>query len=436
MPRSALFSPKLTTLALGASALSLVVSIIVYPDQAFQSSLQGLQLWWKLVFPALLPFLIITELMRGLGLLHGLGALMEPLFRILFRIPGVGGLVMAVSFTAGMPAGAAIVSTLRKSKLVTRDEGERLLAASHLLSPIILVSVIGVGFLHSAAAGLALAVIHYGSALVLALVQRIQSQRRSADAGHAAACDSRNPQLLPIASPQQEGYARSFWLTLERARSDDGRTFGKLLGDAVSSGVQQLFVIGGCMMMFSVLLSAVQLSGIFEVTAAAVASLSRDMDPSALSSLLAAFTTGLTEPHLGASRVAERIGLADGGGTVLGYAVLSFLLAWGGFSTHAQVSSFTASTDLRFRKFLSARLLHGAIAFVGTVLIWTPLNRYFQEESTLSVWSPIVSLRTGWTLDQDRWWPFISPLMLQFSSTLLVLLVLSVFAAFLFKRGR
>ncbi|MED4609598.1 sporulation protein, partial [Paenibacillus validus] len=106
MPRlSSLFSPKFTTLLLGASALALVISIILFPDLAFQSSLQGLQLWWKLVFPALLPFLILTEMLRGLGALHALGVLLEPLFRILFRVPGIGGFVMAIAFTAGMPAG-------------------------------------------------------------------------------------------------------------------------------------------------------------------------------------------------------------------------------------------------------------------------------------------------------------------------------------------
>lgn len=43
------------------------------------------------MFPALLPFLIITELLRGMGVLHGLGALMEPLLRALLRLPGAGG---------------------------------------------------------------------------------------------------------------------------------------------------------------------------------------------------------------------------------------------------------------------------------------------------------------------------------------------------------
>ncbi|SDD95972.1 sporulation integral membrane protein YlbJ [Paenibacillus sp. UNCCL117] len=417
---SALISPRLTTFLLGAGALAFVVSIIVFPDQAFRSSLQGLQLWWKLVFPALLPFLILTELLRGLGLLHGIGVLLEPLFRVVLRIPGIGGFIMAIGFTAGMPAGAAAVGTLRKNGQLTRDEGERLLAASHLLSPVILISVVGVGFLHSAAAGLALAVIHYGSALLLALFHRMRLPSDAETTSYPR---------------DNTGYIRRFFITLEDARARDGRTFGKLLGDAVSSGVQQLFVIGGCMMMFSVLLQAVSLTGATQAIASALQPAGAGkllQDPGAF---LSAAVAGLLEPHLGAFAISQQLN-NGASGAVWGYAALSALLAWGGLSSHAQVSSFTAATDLRFSRFMLARLQHGVIAYLVTLVVWHPLYAYFGRDATVSAWAPSLSQHNGWLLEQDRWWPFISPMMLQFGSTLLVMLVLSVFAAFLFHRGR
>ncbi|WP_127604608.1 nucleoside recognition domain-containing protein [Paenibacillus validus] len=424
MPRlSSLFSPKFTTLLLGASALALVISIILFPDLAFQSSLQGLQLWWKLVFPALLPFLILTEMLRGLGALHALGVLLEPLFRILFRVPGIGGFVMAIAFTAGMPAGAAAIGGMRKDGQLTRDEGERLLAVSHLLSPVILISVVGVGFLHSAPAGLALAVIHYGSALLMALAHRLRAERAS------------EARSVYDTQPGERGFLSRFWHTLEDARSRDGRTFGKLLGDAVSSGVQQLFVIGGYMMMFSVLLQAIPLTGMIDGLTSIVVAVVSDIGQGEAASLLTALMTGIIEPHLGAYAMTQQVG-PPGSASSLGYAALSALLAWGGLSTHAQVRSFTAATDLRFVRFLSARLQHGGIAFVLTLVAWRPLLQYFQEGAAVSTWAPIAAWNGGWSLEQNQGWPFISPMMLQFGSVLLVMLVLSVFAAFLFRRGR
>lgn len=407
-----LLSPRLTTSFLGAAALALVISIILFPAQAFQASLQGLNLWWKLVFPALLPFLIVTELLRGMGVLHGLGALMDPLLRVLLRLPGIGGWVLSLGFTAGMPAGAAAVGALRTDGLLTREEGERLLAVSHISSPVFMVSVVGVGFLGSPASGLALAVIHYTAALLMAVLHRF-------DAGRHA----------PVKKYARKGWLSHSFQAFYEAKARDGRTFGKLLGDAVFSGVQQLFIIGGCMMMFSVMIHALSLSGLPEVLAAAV-SLSGTRSNDALS-LVSALITGFFEPHLGAYAMAQAAGASH---SSFLYALLSLLLAWGGLSTHAQVKSLTVSTDLRYSRFVLSRIHHGGIAFVLTLLAWKPLIGWMsQEQPVLASYRAVSS---GWSDGNSSLWPFISPMMLQFGTIILILLVFSVFTAFLFYRGR
>ncbi|MBP1156057.1 MULTISPECIES: nucleoside recognition domain-containing protein [unclassified Paenibacillus] len=408
----ALLSPRLTTLFLGAAALALVISIILFPAQAFQASLQGLNLWWKLVFPALLPFLIVTELLRGMGVLHGLGALMEPLLRILLRLPGIGGWVLSLGFTAGMPAGAAAVGTLRTDGLLTREEGERLLAVSHISSPVFMVSVVGVGFLGSPAAGLSLAIIHYTAALLMAVLHRF-------DAGRHASVKK---------------YARKGWLShsfqaFYEAKARDGRTFGKLLGDAVFFGVQQLFIIGGCMMMFSVMIHALSLSGLQEALASAVSLLGTRSNDAL--SLVSALITGFFEPHLGAYAMAQA---ASASHSSFFYALLSLMLAWGGLSTHAQVKSLTASTDLRYSRFVLSRIHHGGIAFVLTLLSWKPLIGWTSQEQP--VLANYRAASSSWSDGNSSLWPFISPMMLQFGTIILILLVLSVFSAFLFYRGR
>lgn len=406
-----LLSPRLTTLYLGAAALALVISIILFPDQAFQASLQGLTLWWKLVFPALLPFLIITELLRGMGVMHGLGALMEPLLRVLLRLPGAGGWVISLGLIAGMPAGAAAAGALRKDGLLTREEGERLLAVSHMSSPVFMVSVVGVGFLGSPAAGLSLAFIQYASALLMAVFHRFDSGRNASAKKYAG-----------------KGWISHSFQAFHEARDRDGRTFGKLLGDAVSSGVQQLFIIGGCMMMFSVLVHALSLSGLPMALASAVSLLKNSGDALPL---ISALLTGLLEPHLGAYAMAQIAGASH---SSFFYALLSMLLAWGGLSTHAQVKSLTVSTDLRYWHFVRSRIHHGSIAFVLTLVSWKPLTGWMSQEQP--VLASYGFSGSDWNAGHDGLWPFISPMMLQFCTVILILLVLSVFAAFLFYRGR
>lgn len=400
-------SPRATTYLLGAGALTLIVSIILHPDRAFQASLQGLTLWWKYVFPALLPFLMITEIMRGLGGIHWLGVLMEPLLRALLRLPGVGGWAIALGFTAGAPAGASAVGALRRDGQLSRDEAERLLAVSHLMSPVLMITVVGVGFLHHAAAGLALALIHYAAALIMILLYRRQA---------APAPNIRKP--LPAG-----GVFRRAFAALEEAKRQDGRAFGRLLGDSVMTSVQQLFVLGGYIMMFSVLLQMIASSGLLP----SLPPMADGQNGSGWT-ITGALAAALLEPHLGAYALSH----AEAPGS-WPYALLSLMLAWGGLSVHAQTVTFMAGTDLRYSRFLMARLIHGGIAFVLTLAAWQPLLKWLSGSAASAV-SAFPAANAGLTAEPHSLWPLISPMMLQFGVVLLILLVLSVFAAFLFKR--
>ena len=108
------------------STITLVISIILFPQEAFEASLQGLNIWWEVVFPANLPFFIAAELLIGFGVVHFLGVLLEPIMKPFFRVPGTGGFVMAMGLSSGYPMGAKLTVRLREQGLITRSEGERL----------------------------------------------------------------------------------------------------------------------------------------------------------------------------------------------------------------------------------------------------------------------------------------------------------------------
>jgi sporulation integral membrane protein YlbJ len=418
-----LMSPqRFTTLLLGCLALLLVLSIIIFPERAFQSSLQGLTIWWKLVFPALLPFLIITEIVRGMGFLHALGVLLEPLLRLVFRLPGIGGWAIALGFTAGAPSGAIAIGELRRGNMVTREEAERLMSLSHVANPIMLITVVGVGFLQNAKLGLVLALIHYGAAIVLGLFQRFTSKP---DPSAPRINANRDTGLL--GSPGL--FYRSI-AVLKSAQAADGRTFGKLLGDSVIVSVQHLMAIGGVIMMFSVLVQVITLTQVASYGAAALSSLGL-ASQSGTEALLMALLSGIFEMHLGAYAIGQSNLIPN----VWLYAGLSALLAWGGLSAHAQVKSFIYNTDIRYSAFLRSRLIHAAISFFSTLMLWRSIYRWVSEGT-----SPVFlqSTNTGYVskladIHGIHLWPLLSPLMMWFGGLLLALLLLSVFTAFIWR---
>ncbi|MMZ62896.1 Sporulation integral membrane protein YlbJ [compost metagenome] len=70
--------PRLiSTLAIALGAVMVLTGVLLAPEEVFKASSQGLKLWWTIVFPAMLPFLMLSEMLLALGIVHGLGVLLH-----------------------------------------------------------------------------------------------------------------------------------------------------------------------------------------------------------------------------------------------------------------------------------------------------------------------------------------------------------------------
>lgn len=331
--------------AAGAAAVLLAAAIVLAPESSFNASLAGLKLWWSIVFPALLPFLILSEMLAASGFVHGIGVLLEPLMKRLFRLPGAGGWTLVLGLTAGFPAGADGVMQLYRQGDLTDKEAGRLASLVHYASPVTLLIVIGTAFLHSPAAGYALLALHWLSGLAAGYIAtRLERSglRKTVSAPVAASPASPNTSL-----PARIRQAAA------EARTRDGRGFGKVLGESVSTAVQNLMIVGGYMIMFAVVINI-------------AARLLPHLPP-----LLAA---GLLEIHLGTRAITSAAG-ADGSffGSPLGPALLSAAAAWSGICAQLQALTVLKAARVRFLPFAAVRLLHSSLAFGLTLLLWMPL---------------------------------------------------------------
>lgn len=356
----------LKTGLLALVSLLLVLAIISFPKQAFEGSLRGLALWWEVVFPALLPFFITSELLMGFGVVHFMGVLLEPLMRPLFGIPGVGGFVLSMGLASGYPMGAKLTVRLREQNLLTQIEGERLVSMASTSGPLFMIGAVAVGFFHDARLGLIIALSHYLGAFCVGLLMRFH--HRSGERGEKRADSSYKKEKSPL-------FKRAL-VAMHKARLKDGRPFGQLMGDAVTSSIQTLLLIGGFIIIFSVfnhLLHTIGLAPLF------VSILRLVLSPFGIEAeLVPALFAGLFEITLGsqlASEAGESISMVDK------VAVASAIIAFSGFSVHAQVASLLSPTDIRYLPYLFARFIHSALAAVFTYLLWNVLY----EEPALTV---------------------------------------------------
>ncbi|GGH16769.1 nucleoside recognition domain-containing protein [Paenibacillus segetis] len=328
-----------STIGLGTVAALLVFCIVYSPAETFQASGQGLTIWWRIVFPALLPFLVLSQILLAGGFAQGLGTLLEPFTRKVLGLPGTVGWVLPLGMTVGFPAAAEATATLYKQGKISTLEAEKLASAAHFSSPMLVIVVIGTGFLGKPELGLLLLIVHWAAGLATGITSHVLSPSRS---------KVQTPKDK-IVQHKKTSRLQLALLNMEEVRREDGRGFGKILGDSVISGVQTMMVTGGYMLIFAVVIQVIS---------------------SFLPAGIPAFpVAGLFEAHLGSYSIAK---LATT--PVIQSALLGAVLGWSGLCAILQVRAILGPLGIKGSYFWRNRILHGIYAYIFTLLFWKPLT--------------------------------------------------------------
>ncbi|MCR4401914.1 MAG: sporulation integral membrane protein YlbJ [Firmicutes bacterium] len=336
-----------------ACAAVVTIAIIIHPDVAFEASVEGLRLWWEVVFPALLPFFIASEALMALGVVHFLGVLLEPLMRPMFDVPGVGAFAFAMGLTGGYPIGARITANLRKQDLCNRIEGERLVSFTNTADPLFMAGAVAVGMFGVPSLAPTICGAHYISAVIVGVLLRLHGGPQM----RRGALDGRKENI----------FSRAF-NELYRAREADGRTLGQLLGDTVRDSVNSMLLVGGFIIMFSVIIRVLTVARMTELLAVplTVVLSPLGLDPALVPALVSGFfeiTLGSELASKAAAPLIQRLVAANA------------IIAWSGLSVFAQVTTMCSGTDIRMAPYVAARVLQAAISAAVTILLMSPVGR-------------------------------------------------------------
>ncbi|WP_031218731.1 sporulation integral membrane protein YlbJ [Alicyclobacillus acidoterrestris] len=345
---------QLLNLVLIAVAVIFTIALVVYPTEGFQAGIAGLKVFGKIVFPSLLPFFVLAEILMGLGVVRGLGVLLEPLMRPLFSVPGVGAFALSMGLAAGYPMDAVIASRFRETGQCTRVEGERLLAFTNTADPLFMLSAVAVGMFKSPAVGGLLAISHYISAFLVGICFKFWGRN---DKDHLAEVQARTKERA-----QGFIFVRAYQEML-RAREEDGRPFGKLLGNAVTESMQTLIMICGLIVFFAVFIEILSKSGLMRVIGAPIAVIYHLFHIHG--GLVSPTIAGILELDIGSAQVA-----GVDGPLLQKLALVSGIIGWSGLAVHAQVASVLTNTDIRMLPYFLARFLQAAFAAAATVVLY------------------------------------------------------------------
>jgi sporulation integral membrane protein YlbJ len=376
---------KIKTIFLAGLTAFFAFSLLFFTDQAFEASIRGLNIWWEVVFPSLLPFFITAELLIAFGVVRFVGVLFEPIMRPLFNVPGAGSFGWIMGMASGYPTGAKITARLREEDQLTQAEAERLVSFTNASSPLFIIGAVSIGFFHDAQLGILLAAAHYTGNAFVGICMRFH-KRNDTDETKYQRMDKEIYSKMPIVKAFRE---------MHRTRLKDKRPLGEVIGDAVINSIKTLVMVGGFIILFSVITKLFHLVGISPIIAGlfqyvlALFSLPAE--------LASPFFSGLFEITIGAQMISQ-----VSTDTLLQKAlIVSFILGFNGFSVQAQVASILAKTDISFTPYFFARFLHGIFASILTVLLYYPLylnkqtlgvdNIPVSQEASENIWLDILN---------------------------------------------
>lgn len=341
---------NILAVALIVFVTAMIILLILFPQETLDAASAGVKLWLNTVLPSLLPFFIGSELLLGLGIVNFIGTLLEPIMRPIFNVPGTGSFAMAMGFTSGYPMGAKVISRIREEKLCTKTEAERLMSFCNNSGPLFMIGAVGVGMFKNPLVGYIIILSNYLGAISVGIIFRYYKY------------NSKRP--VPIKINIKKAVKEMI-----ETRKKDHRSFGELLYDSIMSSVNNMLMIGGFIVFFSVLIHLLNITGFIYII-------------SKITGIAPAFLSGIIEITVGTynisiSQISE----------IHKIAMASTLIAWGGLSAHAQILGLITRTDISYFPFFISKILHATFAFIYTYTILSHIQPHIITfYSTSSSW--------------------------------------------------
>ena len=316
------------------------ICLVVFSKSNLVAAKEGLSLWANNVVPSLLPFFIATELLSYTNTVTVLGKLLKPIMEPIFHVPGCGSYAFIMGLISGYPTGAKIVVNLRENGLCSKEEGERMLAFTNNSGPLFILGTVGISLFGSSTIGFLLLFTHILSSLTVGIIFRFYKYKQI----------SHNSTISDNIKKEQVDFSN----------------LGEILGKSIMSGIKTVVMIGGFVVLFSVILSILKSSNIISILAKLLYPLLKVFGISDIR-FSSAIICGILELTNGVMQVAtipcKQISI--------NIIIAAFLLGFGGFSVLLQVYSIIAKTDISIKAYFFGKLLHGLLACFYTLIFIT-----------------------------------------------------------------
>lgn len=327
------------------------ICLVLFSNSNLVATKNGLNLWATCVVPSLFPFFVITNLLSHTKVVSTIGKLLDKCMRPIFNVPGVGGFAFVTGLISGYPVGAKIVADFREKGLVTKDEGERLLAFTNNSGPLFILSSVGIALFGDTKTGLLLLVTHILSCITVGILLAKFSKKSEIENSYDTKKNFSHSSKL-----------KSKYNSSESSQDITLKNLGAVLTTSINNSISTIFMIGGFVVIFSVIIAILNQTSVLDKLSTFLYPILNllNIDLEFAKPLL----SGILELTNGVNLVANIPSKLISQNIVLS----AFLLGFGGFSVLLQVYSIVSKTDLSMKKYLVGKFLQGIVAGIYTFL--------------------------------------------------------------------
>lgn len=116
--------------------------MLSFPQAVFHGASEGLLLWFQIVLPTLLPFVVISNLFIQTNSIFVLSRAFGAFFKKIFHTSANGSFAVLAGFLCGYPVGAKVTSELLLANRITKQEAMYLLSFCNNTSPMFIISYV------------------------------------------------------------------------------------------------------------------------------------------------------------------------------------------------------------------------------------------------------------------------------------------------------
>lgn len=332
--------------SLVALLVILTFLMLQYPAVSIQAAQNSIELFLFTVLPALFPFFLVSDMLTALKVPENLSRLFQPMMKLMFRTSGHGAYIFLMSIFSGYPTGVKITAELVKKRVLSVSDGQRILCFASTSGPLFIIGVAGTALLGSPNIGYLLFGIHIAGALLNGLLWSLLLPGKPAQAGFSSV-SAKSPGDLLMKRTKLHSDISSTGASVPPPAA--------LAADAILHSFEACSMIGGFVLLFGVMLPLLDCIDFFTKFSLILHQLL--FLPVPLSTMIATLFKASLELTNGTALLSQLSSPME-----IRLVLLSFLIAFSGFSILGQASSLIIRTDLNQSIYFLSKLTHGLLS--------------------------------------------------------------------------